>query len=199
MSVTPETKEMIITTIDEVFKKMNSISWIDRQKGMEAEAFKNTEKILYCFQTLKEHVASEKKYLSRLEPPKSITDNLELKSASVVRYSKNKAAQEDDDAILSHRKASYERSRNDVKRIEKALQKIKCRKGYEVIEMRYLTRKKHKEGDRTIESLYTYEEIAESLAGKNGYNNNLNEKTVRGYKNTLIKEIAVLLFGSDAI
>ena len=45
MSVTKETKETILTTIDEVFKKMNSISWLDRQKAMKDEAFKNTEKI----------------------------------------------------------------------------------------------------------------------------------------------------------
>lgn len=63
MSVTKETKETILTTIDEVFKKMNSISWIDRQKQMKDEAFKNTEKILYCYRTLKEHVADEQEYL----------------------------------------------------------------------------------------------------------------------------------------
>ena len=57
MSVTKETRETILVTIDEVFKKMNSISWLDRQKAMKDEAFKNTEKILYCYQTLKEHVA----------------------------------------------------------------------------------------------------------------------------------------------
>ena len=53
MSVNKETKETIITTIDEVFKKMNSISWVDRQRVMKEEAFKNTEKILYCYKTLK--------------------------------------------------------------------------------------------------------------------------------------------------
>ena len=47
--VSKETKETILATIDEVFQKMNSISWIDRQKAMSNEAFKNTEKILYCF------------------------------------------------------------------------------------------------------------------------------------------------------
>jgi len=51
--VSKETKETILATIDEVFQKMNSISWIDRQKAMSKEAFKNTEKILYCFNVLK--------------------------------------------------------------------------------------------------------------------------------------------------
>ncbi len=43
------------------------------------------------------------------------------------------------------------------------------------------------------------EEIAGTLAGSDGYSENLNEKTVRAYKNKLIKEMAVYLFGSDAI
>lgn len=190
MSVTAETKETIITTIDEVFRKMNSISWIDRQKVMKEEAFKNTEKILYCYQTLKEHVANEKEYLEMA---------FHGKSTSFITYSRNKADPADEESILRDRKASYERSVNDVKRIENALEKIRDRKGYEVIELRYLGRKKQKEGAKVTEEVYTFEEITELLAGKNGYNDNLNEKTVRNYKNTLVREMAVLLFGSDAI
>lgn len=60
MAVAKEIKETIAVTIDEVFKKMNSISWLERQKAMKDEAFKNTEKILYCFNILKEHVADER-------------------------------------------------------------------------------------------------------------------------------------------
>lgn len=190
MSVSKETKETIITTIDEVFKKMNSISWVDRQKAMKDEAFKNTEKILYCYKTLKEHVASEEEYLEMV---------FRSKSGSVVRYSKNKSIPTNEEVLLQNRRESYERSLNDVKRIERALEKVKNKKGYEVIQIRYLSRKRKREGKRILEELYTYEEIAENLAGQQGYNDNLNERTVRNYKNTLIKEMAVFLFGSDAI
>mgnify|MGYP000835730672 CR=1 FL=1 len=41
MAVAKEIKETIAVTIDEVFKKMNSISWLERQKAMKDEAFKN--------------------------------------------------------------------------------------------------------------------------------------------------------------
>ena len=41
MAVTKEIKDTIVVTIDEVFKKMNSISWLERQKAMKDEAFKN--------------------------------------------------------------------------------------------------------------------------------------------------------------
>lgn len=190
MGVSKETKETILVTIDEVFKKMNSISWLDRQKQMKDEAFKNTEKILYCYNVLKEHVADEGEYLAIA---------FHGKSKSITSYSKNRSAPKDEDIILADRQASYERSKSDIERIEKALAKIEGRKGYEVIQIRYLDRKRIKEGNRTVEEVYTYEEITEMLAGENGYSENLNEKTVRNYKNTLIKEMAVLLFGSDAI
>lgn len=185
MAVTKEIKETIAVTIDEVFKKMNSISWLERQKAMKDEAFKNTEKILYCFNILKEHVADEKEYIAMMQ---------KKTSGSVVKYSKNKVEKPDEDQLLEDRIASYNRSKSDVDRIEKALKKIKGRKGYEVIEYRYLKRKGEKQDE-----IYTYEEIADILAGQQGYNENLNEKTVRNYKNTLVRDMAVFLFGSDAI
>lgn len=183
MAVTKEIKETIAITIDEVFKKMNSISWLDRQKAMKDEAFKNTEKILYCFNILKEHIKDEEEYIEMAQRGKS---------ASIVRYTKNKAEKPDDDQLLQDRIASYNRTKSDVERIEKALDKIKCRKGYEVIEYRYLRRKDKDE-------VYTYEEITDILAGTDAYSDNLNEKTVRNYKNALIRDMAVFLFGSDAL
>lgn len=132
MAVSKEVKETIVITIDEVFKRMNSISWLERQKAMKDEAFKNTEKILYCFNILKEHVADEAAYLAMIN---------KRKSGSVVRYSENKVEKPDEDQILTDRIASYQRSKNDVERIEKALKKIEGKKGYEVIQMRYLQRK----------------------------------------------------------
>lgn len=187
MAVAKETKETILVTIDEVFKKMNSISWLERQKIMKDEAFKNTEKILYCFDALKEHVKDEKAY---------IEEGLEAagrgKSKSIVVYSKTPAGHVDEEQIIESRTSSYKRSCADLKKVEKALKRISNKKGFEVIDLRYL---KRKEGNE----VYTYEEIAERLAGTGSYGENLNEKTVRGYKTKLVKEMAVLLFGSDAI
>ena len=182
-TVTKEIKDTIAVTIDEVFRKMNSISWLERQKAMKDEAFKNTEKILYCYNILREHVADEREYLEMTH---------KAKSCSVVRYSKTKAAAPEEDQITLDRIASYNRSKSDVERIEKALKKIEGKKGYDVIHYRYLMRKGNDE-------IYTYEEITDVLAGQQNYSENLNEKTVRNYKNSLVKEIAVFLFGSDAI
>lgn len=188
--VSKDIKKTILVTIDETFKKMNSVAWIERQKAMKDEAFKNAEKLLYSYETLKEYLEDEQEYIDIA---------LHAKSKSIVVYSSTGGGQRDEDEILKDRRAQYERTKADLKRIEKALKKIEGRKGYEVIEWRYLRRKEIKEGDRVTEEVYTYEEITEMLAGKDGYSENLNEKTVRNYKNTLVREIAVLLFGSDAI
>lgn len=190
MAVSKEIKETIAVTIDEVFRKMNTISWLERQKAMKDEAFKNTEKILYCFNILKEHVADEEEYLKTAARGRS---------ASVVRYSKNRVGKPDEDQLLEDRLASYRRSKSDVDRIEKALKKIEGKKGFEVIRMRYLQRRKKTEDGREAEEVYTFEEIASALAGQQGYNENLNEKTVRGYKNALVRDMAIFLFGSDAV
>ena len=52
MAVSEEVRETIAATIDEVFRRMRGISWLERQKEMKEEAFKNTEKILYCYNIL---------------------------------------------------------------------------------------------------------------------------------------------------
>lgn len=182
-TVTKEIKDTIALTIDDALRKMNSVSWLERQKILKEEAFKNTEKLLYCYNILREHVEDEEEYLEMIN---------KSKSSSIVRFSKNKVAAPEKDQIIEDRKASYIRSKTDVERIEKALKKIEGKKGYEVIKYRYLMRKEN-------DGIFTYEEIADILAGQQGYSENLNEKTVRNYKNLLVREISVFLFGSDAI
>ena len=105
-------------------------------------------KILYCFNILKEHVEDEESYLGMID---------KKKSGSVVRYSKNKVEKPDEDQLLEERLASYQRSKNDVERIEKALKRINGKKGYEVIQMRYLQRKKINENGKHTEDIYTFD------------------------------------------
>lgn len=176
--------ETAAKTTEEIFRKMNRISWIDRQKAMTTAAFQNTERLLYCFKALEEHVQDEKAYIEMA---------FKEKSGSIVKYSKNKA-QVNEDQIIKDRLDSYHRSKSDLERVQKALNKIKKRKAYAIIEMRYLDRK-----DWSENKAYTYEEIADELRGKPGFSEDLSDRTVRRQKDKLIKELAVLIFGSDAI
>lgn len=169
-----QTQMIIESTINNTIDKMNSITTLDRMKAMRNETFKNTEKLLYNYNSLKEHVADENEYFDMLN---------KTTSKSIVRYSKNKVYISEDE-MLKSREGSFLRSRSDVERIEKALNKIKKNKEYKVIELRYLQKKE--EGD-----IYTYEEIADILQR--------DEKTIRTWKSKMIKELSISLFGTDAI
>lgn len=178
-----ETKKLIVDTIDEVFRKMNTINWIDRHRIMQEEAFKNTETLLYGYTALKEHLENEDEYMEIA---------FHGKSKSITSYVKGGFTSQTDDEIMAARLDSYNRSKSDVKRIESALNAVKNEKGYKIIQARYLER-------ADDGGIYTWEEIAELLAGQYGFSENLNEKTVRTLKNQLIKKMAVLIFGSDAL
>lgn len=154
----------------------------EQSKNYKTEAFRNTEKLLTYYQELKEHLENEEEYIEMLN---------RQSAKSIVRYSKNQEGR-NEDLRLMERKESYERSCADVKRIENALRVLKDRKGYEVIEKRFFEKKKN--GERR-----TYEEIAEELAGNGRYSENLNEKTVRSYKNKMITDMSIILFGTDAL
>lgn len=168
------TKKLIESTVEATILKINSFSLVDRMKTLKDETFKNTEKLLYNYNALKDHINDEIGYFEMME---------KRTSGSIVRYSKSKAIVNDDE-MLRIREESYLRSKNDLERLERALNKVKKRKEYKVIELRYFISKKN--GD-----IYTFEEIAEKLEK--------DEKTVRTWKNKLIKEISINLFGSDAI
>lgn len=175
-------KELIEKTVNETILKINSITMIDRMKILRNETFKNTEQLLYNYNTLKEHVADEKEYYEMIN---------KQSSGSIVRYSKSKAIANEDE-MMRCRHESYMRSKSDLERIEKALNKVKYKKGYKVIELRYLSKKEN--GDT-----YTFEEIAEILSRSEEYNETLSERTVRRWRSSLVQEIAIHIFGSDAI
>lgn len=182
--VSKEIKEIISQTVDEALVKANHIAWIDRQKQMKTEVFRNTEKLLYCYKTLKAHITEEDAYIAMA---------FKKKSGSVVKYSKNRTMAAEDQ-ILRDRMDSYKRSKSDLNRIENALERVRERKDFPILRMRYLERKSENEDE-----LYTYDEIAEELAGKYGFPETLHRRTVIRHKDKLIREIAILLFGSDAI
>lgn len=167
--------------IREQHDKFCELSFIERQKAVQSNAFRNTEKLLYNLDALEKHLESEKEYVGMA---------FRERSGSIVKYSKNKTEKPTDDQLLLDRLRSYERSKNDYQKIKAALNAVSDHKGFSIIQLKYLT---------PGHSQITHEELAEALAGRDGFSEKLNEKTVRRYKNLLINEIATILFGSDAI
>lgn len=176
------TKNVIESTIVMTIDKLNSVTLIDKMQKIKDETYKNTETLLYNYKILKEHVEDETGYFGMLD---------KKKSGSIISYSKNKVSYSEDEALNSREK-SFDRSKNDLERLEKALSKVKNKKEYKVIEMRYFTKKPNGE-------TYNFEEIAEILSKDSSYPDSLSEKTVRRWRSSLVKEISIYLFGSDAI
>ena len=112
-------------------------------------------------------------------------------SGSIVKFSKYKVAKPEEEQILKDRKESYNRSKSDLEKIEKALDSIKNEKGYEIISLRYFVNKR--DGNTR-----TWQEVAEEIGKLDKYPDNIAESTIRKYKNRLVRKIGVVLFGSDA-
>lgn len=171
----------VVDILNEQNEQLSKVSFIERQKLVQSNTYKSTERLLYNFNMLKEHLENETEYL----------DMAYHKTAgSIVKFQKNKVDKPTDDQLLQDRIDSYRRSLHDFERIKKAIDAVSDQKGFEIIRLKYLT-----PGNETV----TYEGIAEQLAGTHGFSDKLNEKTVRRYKNLLINKIATLIFGSDAI
>ena len=177
-----QTMKLIKSTVDATFLKINSVALIDKMKALKDDTYKNTEMLLYNYKVLKEHVEDEVGYYEMME---------KRASGSIIRYSKSKALSNEDE-MMKLREESYYRSKNDLLRLDKALKKVINKKGYKVIELRYFEKKDN--GDT-----YTFDEIAEILSQSGEYSETLSEKTVRRWRSSLVKEISIYLFGSDAI
>lgn len=180
-----EFKNSLMQTMEEALREQHDkfceVSFIERQKIIKSNAFRNTERLLYSLDALEKHLESESEYLAMA---------FHESSGSVVKYQKNKPEKPTDDQLLQDRQKSYKRSLQDLKKIKKAIAAVSDHKGFSIIRQKYLT-----PGHPKI----TYEQLAEELAGQDGFSEHLNEKTVRRYHNLLINEIATILFGSDAI
>ena len=174
--------ELIENTVNVTIRKMSETAALDRMKALRNETFKNTEKLLYNYKALKDHVENETEYFGMLS---------KRTAGSIIRYSKSKAITNEDEMIRL-REESLMRSKADLERLENGLKRIGDRKEYIVIEKRYFNKKRN--GD-TI----TFEEIAEELSLTGEFPETLSEKTVRRWKNSLVQELSVYIFGSDAI
>ncbi len=178
-----EVMEALENTVRETVRKQmdgfGNVGYIERQRAVKKDVLAKTEKLLYEYHALEQHLASKKEYLDMA---------FKHSSGSVVRYQKNGSGKPNEEQILDDRKKSYEWSLHVFGEVKAALDAVSSKKGFEIIKMKYLSGKD-----------YSFEEIAEGLAGTNGFSDRLSEKTVRVYKSKLLGEIALILFGADAI
>lgn len=139
--------------------------------------FKETEILLYNYQQLKLKVEQDEEFLY---DPDSFTAPPKNRSKDIVVFSTKGTGSHglDIDRYTTEIKSSMMRTRQEVLRIDRALETIKDDKYFDIIPMKYFDNK-------------PFEEIADVL----GYD----ERTIRRNKNRLINRLKIMLFGADAL
>ena len=154
-----------------------------QQQAPERNYFKITEKLLYSYPTLK-RIVSDKAAYTRVE--------LQGRSG-VVRFNPNKAWKSPDDILEDMEKdkeAEYDITAKEFKRLDRVIQAFKDRKEFAVIRLYYF--KERADGTPLPEDAQemTWEEVSFQI--------DKGLKTVIRWRNEIINDMAICLFGIDA-
>lgn len=144
-----------------------------KRKQTQSSYFKRTEELLYAYPKLKQEIAA-------------LTDCFDTDRRRQSSPGHASVATTGSEEMLTRRYAQYDRARAGLDWIEQALRLVQNEAGYNVIEMRYLGGPSPNTGRPPA-----WEDIAEALQ--------IGEHRVRRYRNRLVNEIALYIFGTDAI
>ena len=178
-TISPEVLKIIKKSVDEAVKKAAE-AIIQANKELDASQrnyFKETERLLYNYPALKLKLAQDEEDLANgLVHPKE-------RSKDIVCVSKGSGYGPHDplsqaERYIAERKASMERTKREIQRIERALETVQDDEYYDIIPMKYW-------------DLVQPAQIAERL--------HCDERTCRRHKNRLVNKLKVVLFGADAL
>lgn len=150
----------------------------------ERDYFKIMEKLLYSYPTLK-RIVSDKAAYTRVD--------LQERSKSLVRFSQNTQWKSRDDIIdemEQDKAAEYDKTLKDFRRIERVIQQFKDRKEFIVVRLYYF--KENADGTPIAEGEQeiTWEDVSFTLERE--------VKTLRRWRNNIVNDMALCLFGIDA-
>jgi hypothetical protein len=175
-TISPDTVKLIRRTVDEAVKR--SVEAIkaanDEIEVAQRNYFKETERLLYNLPALKLKLAQDEEDLQN--------GMLIYKRRSkdiVALLSGGGGTHYDPDAdYIERRKASMERTKREIQRIERALETIQDDVYFDIIPLKYW-------------DLMQPAQIAEAL--------HCDERTFYRHKNRLVNKLKVVLFGADAL
>ena len=150
----------------------------------ERDYFKIMEKLLYSYPTLKRIVSDKAAYTSV---------ELRERSKSLVQFRPNTQWKSRDDIIDElerDKEAEYDKTLKDFRKIERVIQQFKDRKEFVVVRLYYF--KENADGTQKAESEQetTWEEVSFTLEKE--------VKTLRRWRNNIVNDMALCLFGIDA-
>lgn len=184
--IAEEVKELIALTAEETASKI----YLENITG-QVNYYRIVEKLLYNYKRLDALVANEEEYL---------TVELHGKSKSVTVYSPSgggtyRAEEDIVEEVARQRLLNYERTATNFREIEKVIDLFRARKEFDVIRMYYFG--EDAEGNQRDQDApqYTWEEIALELSERDILKD---AKTARRWRNNIINDIAVCMFGKAA-
>jgi len=178
-TISPEVVKIIRKSVDEAIKKAAE-AIIKANKEFDASQrnyFKETERLLYSLPALRLKVAQDEEDLENgLLVPKERSKDIVCPTGSSSYGPHDPLAQAE--RYIAELKASMERTKREIQRIERALETIQDDPYYEIIPMKYW-------------DLMQPAQIAEVL--------HCDERTFYRHKNRLVNKLKVVLFGADAL
>ena len=179
-------KELIALTAEETASRV----YLENVSG-QVNYYRIIEKLLYNYKRLKTLVENEEEYL---------TVELHEKSKSVTVYSAHgggtyKCAEDIAEEVARERLANYERTAANFREVEKVLALFRNRKEFVVIRMYYFGEDPDGNERGNDAPQYTWEQIALDLSERGILRD---EKTARRWRNNIINDIAVCMFGKPA-
>lgn len=150
---------------------------VAHEPSEERNYFRETEILLYNYPALKLKVAQDEEFLY---DPDACTTPENNRSKDIVIFSPRSSGSHglDIDQYTQSVKSSMMRTRQEVLRIERALETVKDDKYYDVIPFKYF------DG-------MSLEDIADKYE--------CDDRTIRRNKNRLVNKIKIMLFGADAL
>ena len=178
-TISPEVVKIIRKSVDEAVKKAAEAIIKARIEFDAAQRnyFKETERLLYSLPALKLKLAQDEEDMaSGMLVPKERSKDIVCPTGSSSYGPHDPLSQAE--RYIAERKASMERTKKEIQRIERALETIQDDEYYDIIPLKYW--------DQLPPA-----EIAERL--------NCDERTFYRHKNRLINKLKVVLFGADAL
>lgn len=175
MKLNNEVLKIIETAVNKAAQE--SVKAVAHDASGERNYFRETEILLYNYPALKLKVAQDEEFLYDPESRTAPTSN---RSKDIVIFSTRNTGSHglDIDQYTQSVKSSMMRTRQEVLRIDRALEVIKDDKYWGIIPGKYW-------------DSMSMEDMAESFE--------CDDRTIRRNKNRLVNKLKIMLFGADAL
>ena len=183
--VTQDIRAIIIETVEATLSQNK----IGNRKEEYINYFSAMEKVLYAYPALKALVANRHAY---------INVEYHYKSKDIVKTNGNGSYQKIDDPgelFKVQRQNSFERTRERFEEVDQVIRQFRHMKKFNVIRMYYFNEDAQGNQRDTEAPKLTWEDVAWDLSEIGIV---IDEKTARRWKNDMVRQMMVVMFGPDA-